>query len=142
ITVSEPPIADPHDGWCGGCRRETCGYPIITIVLMMLLLSGCFTESATNTIEHTENAISINLSHNGEYVLIAYSQGHVELRQTKNNDVIAQWQHADSPKAGVIAADFSKNNQFVVTAEQGTLALFSLKEKKYSIFGLWMIFAT
>ncbi|MCU7800885.1 MAG: hypothetical protein KZQ70_12255, partial [gamma proteobacterium symbiont of Lucinoma myriamae] len=28
ITVSEPPIADPHDGWCGGCRRETCGYPI------------------------------------------------------------------------------------------------------------------
>jgi len=106
----------------------------ITTVLMMLLLSGCFTEPATNTIEHTENALSINLSHDDEYVLIAHSQGHVELRQTENNDVIAQWQHVDSPKAGVIAADFSKNNQFVVTAEQDTLALFSIKEKKVLYF--------
>ncbi len=26
---SEPPIADPHDGWCGGWRLETSGYPIM-----------------------------------------------------------------------------------------------------------------
>ncbi|MCK5665636.1 MAG: hypothetical protein KAI17_19245, partial [Thiotrichaceae bacterium] len=104
------------------------------IIVITLLLSGCFTEHASKTIEHTENALSISLSHNGEYVLIAYSQGYVELRHSENNEVLAQWQHDDSPQAGVIAADFSSNNEFVVTAEQGTLALFSLKENKVVYF--------
>ncbi|MCU7819661.1 MAG: hypothetical protein KZQ57_12550, partial [gamma proteobacterium symbiont of Lucinoma myriamae] len=40
ITVSEPPIADPHDGWCGGCRRETCGYPIGPLGLGLLLFDS------------------------------------------------------------------------------------------------------
>ncbi|MCU7799494.1 MAG: MGMT family protein, partial [gamma proteobacterium symbiont of Lucinoma myriamae] len=42
ITVSEPPIADPHDGWCGGCRRETCGYPILSIVFSKFMTTIVF----------------------------------------------------------------------------------------------------
>lgn len=109
-------------------------YSYLLVILLMLLLTGCFSDKASRTIEHTDNALSINLSHDGEYVLIAYSQGHVDLRRSESNEVVAQWQHDDSPKAGVIAADFSKNNQFVVTAEQETLALFSLKENKVLYF--------
>ncbi|WP_198264628.1 WD40 repeat domain-containing protein [sulfur-oxidizing endosymbiont of Gigantopelta aegis] len=86
------------------------------------------------TVEHNENALSITLSHDGDYVLLARSQGYVELLSTETNKVIAQWQHDQSPKAGVIAADFSSDSKFVVTAEQGTMALYSLAEKKVLYF--------
>ncbi|MCU7938733.1 MAG: hypothetical protein KZQ64_09330 [gamma proteobacterium symbiont of Bathyaustriella thionipta] len=104
------------------------------IFLFTFLLTGCFSDQASQTIEHTDNAISITLSHDGAYVLIAYSQGHVELRHSKSNEVVTKWRHDDSPKAGVIAADFSKNNELVVTAEQGNMALFSLTENKVLYF--------
>ena len=104
------------------------------IFMFSIFLSGCFSEPASKTIEHTDNALSITLSHDGQYVLIAHSQGFVELLNTSDSQVIAKWQHEDSPRAGVIAADFSADNQFVVTAEQSTLALFSMAEKKVLYF--------
>ncbi len=104
------------------------------LVVLSLSLTGCLADKASKTVEHTENALSITLSHDGQYVLVAHSQGHVELLKTINNELVSQWQHDDSPNAGVIAADFSANNQFVVTAEQGTMALFSLKENKVLYF--------
>ena len=108
----------------------------LRIIQLMLLLSltGCFSDKAGKTWEHTDNAISITLSHDGRYVLIARSQGYVELRTSEDNTVIAQWQHNDTPGAGVIASDFSLNNDFVVTAEQSNLALYSLKDKKVLYF--------
>ena len=106
----------------------------LMILLYSSLLSGCFNESATKTVFHSENALSINLSVNGEFVLIAHSKGYIELRSVSNDKVIAQWQHDDSPKAGVIAADFSVDNKFVVTAEQNTLALFDIVNKKTLYF--------
>ena len=106
-------------------------FHLIILCSVILLLSGCFTDKAKRTVKHTENALSITLSHNAKYVLIAHSQGHVELREVKSNKVISQWQHADTPGAGVIAADFSLKNaasdEFVVTAEQNNLALYSIK---------------
>jgi hypothetical protein len=33
----EPPIADPHDGWCGGWGLITPGYPIMLLVQFPLL---------------------------------------------------------------------------------------------------------
>ena len=113
---------------------------LISILLLGLFvsLSGCFSDKARRTIEHTENALSITLSHNAEYVLIAHSQGHVELRDNKTNQLISQWRHDDNPGAGVIAADFSiKSNdseQFVITAEQANIALYSIKAKKVLYF--------
>ena len=101
---------------------------------LFLLLAGCLSDTAEKTLEHSENAISITLSHDGEYVLLAHSQGHVELREIKHNEIIAQWQHNDNPGAGVIAADFSLNSKYVVTAEQSNLALYSLQEKKILYF--------
>ena len=107
---------------------------LFLLVLFSMTISGCFADKASKTIEHTENALSITLSHDGQYVLIARSQGFVELLKTTNNEVVAKWQHDQSPEAGVIASDFSAHNEFVVTAEQGTLALFSLKENKVLYF--------
>ncbi len=107
------------------------------ILVLLLLLSSCFSDPAIKTIKHTENALSITLSHDANYVLIAHSQGYVELLSTKateNSSPIAQWQHKASPDAGVVAADFSKNSDFVVTAEQNTLALFSIQENKLLYF--------
>ncbi|MCU7800489.1 MAG: AAA family ATPase, partial [gamma proteobacterium symbiont of Lucinoma myriamae] len=51
ITVSEPPIADPHDGWCGGCRRETCGYPIKRFSEQQNKKVKGFTKDAAQMIE-------------------------------------------------------------------------------------------
>jgi hypothetical protein len=31
----EPLIAEPHDGWCGGWRVETSGYPIMAYQHLM-----------------------------------------------------------------------------------------------------------
>jgi len=104
------------------------------LVILLITLTGCFADKADKTIEHTENALSITLSHDGQYVLVAHSQGYVELRNSNNNEVVSQWQHDDSPRAGVIAADFSANSDFVVTAEQNTMALFSLKQNKVLYF--------
>ncbi|GEM_PF-335175 len=106
----------------------------LILLSLVCLLPGCFSDPATQTIEHSENALSITLSQNGQYVLIAHSQGYVELRDTRNNSIIGKWQHDDSPKAGVIAADFSADNHFVVTAEQGTMALYSIADKKVLYF--------
>lgn len=104
------------------------------LLCLILLITGCLSDTAEKTLQHTENAISITLSHDGEYVLLAYSQGHVELRNINDNNVLAQWQHNDNPGAGVIAADFSLNSNYVVTAEQSNLALYSLQEKKILYF--------
>ncbi len=109
-------------------------YGWVLIVVLSLALMGCFGDKAEKMIQHTDNAISITLSHDGNYVLIAHSQGFVELIDTNSNKVISQWQHDDSPKAGVIASDFSKNSDFIVTAEQGTMALFSRQENKVLYF--------
>ena len=113
-------------------------YKFFISCLSVLLLSACFSDQARRTIEHTENALSITLSHNAKYVLIAYSQGHVELREIKTNNIISQWQHNDNPGAGVIAADFSlasaASDEFVITAEQGNMALYSIKENKILYF--------
>ncbi|MCK5667251.1 MAG: hypothetical protein KAI17_27380 [Thiotrichaceae bacterium] len=113
-------------------------YKLFFICGLTLILSACFSDQAARTLEHTENAMSITLSHNAKYVVIAYSQGHVELREVKSNKIISQWQHNDNPGAGVIAADFSlasaASDEFVVTAEQGNMALYSIKEKKVLYF--------
>ncbi|MCU7801354.1 MAG: penicillin-binding protein activator LpoB, partial [gamma proteobacterium symbiont of Lucinoma myriamae] len=55
ITVSEPPIADPHDGWCGGCRRETCGYPINDKQSANVYLSGAFNNKTVQVTQCMEN---------------------------------------------------------------------------------------
>ncbi|MBE9527351.1 MAG: hypothetical protein IME94_10330 [Proteobacteria bacterium] len=113
-------------------------FQLFILSSVILLLSGCFSDKAKRTVKHTENALSITLSHNAKYVLIAHSQGHVELRDVKSNKIISQWQHADTPDAGVIAADFSlktgNSDEFVVTAQQNNLALYSIKEKKILYF--------
>ncbi len=31
----EPPIADPHDGWCGGWGLTTPGYPISLVLIIL-----------------------------------------------------------------------------------------------------------
>ncbi len=112
-------------------QKSTSGF---ILAVLFLSMAGCFSDKASKIWEHTENALSITLSHDGQYVLIARSQGYVELRTSKDNIVTAQWQHDETPGAGVIAADFSANNEFVVTAEQGNLALYSLKDQKILYF--------
>jgi len=103
------------------------------VIVCFLLLSGCFPDKASKTREHTENAISISLSQDAQYLLIAHSQGYVELRTTDTDQLIAKWQHDETPGSGVIASDFSANG-LVVTAEQGNLALYSIKDKKILYF--------
>lgn len=115
-------------------KKRAATFFFIILLIIVISISGCFADKAGKTIEHTENALSITLSHDGQYVLIARSQGFVELIETNTNKVISQWQHDQSPKAGVIASDFSADNDFIVTAEQGTMALFSLQEKKVIYF--------
>ncbi|MCU7835348.1 MAG: hypothetical protein KZQ83_08845 [gamma proteobacterium symbiont of Taylorina sp.] len=115
---------------------------LLLLSLSVLFISACLPDKAQKTIEHTENALSITLSHNAQYVLIAHSQGYVELRDIESSQVIAQWQHNDNAGAGVIAADFSSifdseastEDLFVVTAEQNNLALYSIKQKKILYF--------
>jgi WD40 repeat protein len=106
----------------------------VFILTALALLNGCFPDQASKFWEHTDNAISITLSHDGQYVLIARSQGFVELRTTADNTVIGQWQHDKTPDAGVIAADFSLktpiDDRLVVTAQQNNLALYSIKQAK------------
>lgn len=113
-------------------KRFNSPWAIIIIVCFMFL-SACFPDKATKTLEHTDNAISITLSHDGQYVLIAHSQGYVELKSIADNQTISQWQHDETPGAGVIAADFSANGM-VVTAEQGNLALYSIKDQRILFF--------
>ncbi|MCU7800387.1 MAG: YihY family inner membrane protein, partial [gamma proteobacterium symbiont of Lucinoma myriamae] len=79
ITVSEPPIADPHDGWCGGCRRETCGYPIMTLfafTLIYLIIPNtrvtffhAFVGGITATLffELAKRGFALYVSHNTTY---------------------------------------------------------------------------
>ena len=102
------------------------------------MLSACFSDKAQKIVKHTENALSITLSHDAKYVLIAFSQGHVELRENESNQLISTWRHNDNPGAGVIAADFSlqssSSDQFVITAEQGNMALYSITAKKILYF--------
>ncbi len=107
---------------------------LLLLLITVVVSSGCMPDKASKTWEHTENALSITLSHNAEYVLIAHSQGFVELRTTEDNKLIDQWQHNDSPDAGVIAADFSRDNRYVVTAEQKTMALYDIKVRKILYF--------
>jgi len=125
---------------------------LVVLFILVTSLSACLSDQAKKTVEHTENALSITLSHTAKYVLIAHSQGYVELREVKSNKIIAQWQHNDNPGAGVIAADFSRDQEsrdqesvaidaetgtsdvFVVTAEQNNLALYSIKQKKILYF--------
>ncbi len=106
--------------------------PVLLIAVM--ILSGCMPDKASKTWEHTANALSITLSHDARYVLIAHLQGYVELRTTEDNKLIDQWQHNDSPDAGVIAADFSRDDKYVVTAEQKTLALYDIQARKILYF--------
>ena len=103
---------------------------LFILLILNVFIVGCMPDKASKRWEHSENALSITLSHDGKYVLLARSQGYVELITTDDNRVVAQWQHDESEAAGVIAADFSANNDFVVTAEQGNLALYSLKDSK------------
>lgn len=113
---------------------NTAAIPSLLITLLLVLIAGCMPDKASKTVEHTENALSITLSHDAKYVLIAHSQGYVELRTTADNTQLAQWQHNDSPDAGVIAEDFSRDDKYVVTAEQKTMALFDIQAKKVLYF--------
>ncbi|MCU7799804.1 MAG: hypothetical protein KZQ70_06585, partial [gamma proteobacterium symbiont of Lucinoma myriamae] len=61
ITVSEPPIADPHDGWCGGCRRETCGYPITGDIFPFTFMDG-----AVPTVINKSDAFLCTINFNNE----------------------------------------------------------------------------
>ncbi len=109
-------------------------FNILIFLSISVALSACFSDKAIKTVEHTDKALSITLSHNAQYVLIAHSQGYVELRRTDDNSLIGKWQHNDSPDAGVIAADFSRDNKYVVTAEQKTMALYDIGAKKILYF--------
>lgn len=109
----------------------------LIILISLFFISGCIPDKASKRWEHSENALSITLSHDGRYVLIARSQGYVELRTSDDNQLLAQWQHDETPGAGVIASDFSSHepdNVFVVTAEQGNLALYSIQQNKLLYF--------
>jgi len=117
---------------------------VYLLLLIFLLISGCFADKAYKRVDFTEHAINIDIAKNAQYILISNSKGYVDLidfSSLKNNK-INQWAHQKTAAAGIIAADFSNpespnEEPFVVTTSQKTIARYSIKEQK--IINYWSL---
>ncbi|MBF0264635.1 MAG: hypothetical protein HQL46_05130 [Gammaproteobacteria bacterium] len=112
----------------------------LILVISLLLLNGCFTDEAIQSYQYTDHALATVISKDGDYILIAHSAGHVDLNRIDKNikpKKISQWAHQEKGKTSVIAADFSRDNEYIVTIEQQTIARYSLKEKK--VVNFWSL---
>jgi len=108
----------------------------LVLILSFSLLSGCLGSKASKRSDFTDHAMDISLSKDGKYVLISHSKGFVNLRRLdfKKNKKIASWAHQDTDAAGIIASDFSLDNEYIVTVEQKTIARYSQAAKKVQNF--------
>ncbi|OUR87743.1 hypothetical protein A9Q85_04140 [Cycloclasticus sp. 44_32_T64] len=108
----------------------------IYLLSIALLLSACQYESVPEqTWEHDKaGLLAASFSKDGSLALVSITGGVAQLIKVVTNKVLHQWQHTDS-NDGIIASAISANNQFAITAESNSLALWEIKSGK--IIGYW-----
>lgn len=109
---------------------------INAIVVLLLFLSGCEYESASyKTWVHDEaGVLSANLSNDGSLALISATGGAARLIDVESNTTLHHWQHTDQ-NDGIIKTSIASNNQYAITAERNSLALWETQSGK--IIGYW-----
>ncbi|MEW5008309.1 hypothetical protein A9Q80_00605 [Cycloclasticus sp. 46_83_sub15_T18] len=105
-------------------------------LLICLQLAACGdSEKASKTWVHDEKGLfTASFSSDAKYALVAATGGPARLIDVASNKTKQQWQHTDS-NDGIIASALSANNQFALTAERASLALWEIDSGK--IIGYW-----
>lgn len=75
------------------------------------------------------------ISSDNRYLLTGPIAGFGRVWDVASNKVLYSLQHEDNSDGGIIAADFSKDNRFLITAEQQTLARWRVSDGK--LLGYW-----
>jgi len=111
----------------------------LCLLIGISFLAGCLGSQSSKRSDFTDHALDISLSKNGKFILISHSKGFVDLRRLdfKKNKKIASWAHQETDAAGIIASDFSLDNQFIVTTEQKTIARYSQTHNK--VVNFWSL---
>ncbi len=106
--------------------------PFLILILGAVILSGCLPDEARRTALLTEHALNIVLADDASKVLVSHSQGYVSLARFKKLKYreVDQWALENSADAAVLAMDFSKDNRFITTVSQKTIARYAMEQKK------------
>lgn len=105
----------------------------------LCLLSGCDTsvDSAEVSWDFSNKGLySAVLSDSGRYAIAGdVNTNSGQLYNMKNGKALHNWQHANEGDQGIIAADFSADEQFALTADINTLVKWRVKTGK--AMGYW-----
>lgn len=109
---------------------------------MSILLSGCFDDKASRRYDYTDHALNFKFSDDASMLLVSNTDGYVDLFEINKKfkpKKVAQWAHQQNTdnQAGIIAADFSKDKNFIVTVEQNTIARYSMPQQR--VVNFWSL---
>ncbi len=106
------------------------------------MLTACFADKANKRFDYTDHALNISFAKDASMLLVSHTAGYIDLNEIQKDfkpKKLNQWAHQqnENNQSGIIASDFSKDKQFIVTVEQTTIARYSVAEKK--VVNFWSL---
>ena len=106
--------------------------------LILLGLFGCSGDKGKEIkqwLHEDTGSYSASISADGEYLLTGTIAGFGRVWDIQQNKVLYSVQHQDNDEGGIIAAEFSADNRFLVTMEQQSIARWSAADGR--LLGYW-----
>jgi len=104
---------------------------ILTTIILLSLLEACSNKAEISSWNASDKGLyAASLSSNGDLALLGIEGVGGSLWQTAEGSASYQWNHEASKVSELVAADFSKDSKFALTAEEATLVLWEVETGK------------
>lgn len=111
-------------------------YLFLCLMSMLLIsCSGSKGKELKNWLHEDTGSYGVAISDDSKYLMTGSIGGYGRVWDVQSGKVLYSVQHQDSDEGGIIAADFSSDNRFLVTIEQQSIARWSVTDGR--LLGYW-----
>lgn len=108
---------------------------LVMICVLLLSCSGGKGKEISSWLHEDTGSYGAEISDDGQYLMTGSIGGYGRVWDVQSGKVLYSVQHEDSDEGGIIAADFSSDNRFLVTIEQQSIARWSVSDGR--LVGYW-----
>lgn len=110
---------------------------LLKVLMFTVILTGCTDhgKELKRWLHEDTGSYSAAISHDNRYLLTGSIAGYARVWDVEQGQVLYSVQHQDNDNGGIIAADFSSDNRYLVTIEQQSIARWKVSDGK--LVGYW-----
>ena len=108
---------------------------LCVIAMQLIACSGSKGKEIRSWLHEDTGSYGVAISADSQYLMTGSIGGYGRVWDVQSGKVLYSVQHEDSDEGGIIGADFSTDNRFLVTIEQQSIARWSVSDGR--LLGYW-----